>query len=153
MADSLGLGVALWSPLAGGLLTGKYRDGGRGRLSNADGVISTEVSQQKAAVVDAVVAIAAEIGATASQVAIAWMRRRGTEVTTTIVPVIGPRTVAQLDDYLGALDITLSDDQFARLDAVSAISLGAPHEIAALVRDSTLGGDASLFEPPAVPVA
>lgn len=153
MADSLGLGMALWSPLAGGLLTGKYRDGGQGRLTGPDGSIRTEVGQQKAAVIDAVVAIAAEIGVTAAQVSVAWLRHRAGAVSTTLVPVIGPRTVAQLDDYLGALEVTLSDQQSARLDEISAIALGAPHEIAALVRDSVLGGDASRFRHPVIPVA
>jgi aryl-alcohol dehydrogenase-like predicted oxidoreductase len=153
MADSLGLGVALWSPLGGGLLTGKYRDGGTGRLTNSKGVIQTDITKQKAAVVDAVVTIATEIGNTPSQVALAWMLHGAAQSTTSLVPVIGPRTVEQLDDYLGALDVTLSEEQVAHLEAVSAVALGAPHEIAALVHDSVLGGDATLFRPPTIPVA
>ena len=153
MAESLGLGVGLWSPLAGGLLTGKYGQGGRGRLTDSRGVIRTEISDQKAAVVDAVVVIADEIGATPSQVSIAWMRHRAGRATTALVPVIGPRTLGQLEDYLGALDVALTGEQLARLDQVSAVALGQPHEIAAFVRNSVLGGDAAAVRPPVIPVA
>ena len=68
--------------------------------------------------------------------------------TTSFVPIIGPRTLAQLDDYLGALDVTLTAEQYARLDAVSAVPLGVPHEVSAGVRDTVLGGDASRVRPP-----
>ncbi len=152
MADGLGLGVALWSPLAGGLLTGKYRHGGRGRLTDGAGVLQTEVTDQGDAIVDAVVAIASETGASPTQVSLAWMRQRAAHTTTAMVPVIGPRDVTQLEEYLGALDVTLADEHMARLEMVSAIPLGQPHDIAAVVRDLVLGGDAELVEPPAVPV-
>jgi aryl-alcohol dehydrogenase-like predicted oxidoreductase len=153
MAESLGLGVGLWSPLGGGLLTGKYRDGGRGRLTNSQGVIQTDVTEQKAAIVDAVMAIASEIGASPSQVSLAWMLQRAARSTTSLVPVIGPRNLAQLHDHLGALDVGLNEAHLARLDQVSGVALGVPHEIAALVHDSVLGGDASRFRPPSIPVA
>jgi len=153
MAESLGLGVGLWSPLAGGLLTGKYQKGGRGRLTDSRGEIRTEVTDQKAAVIEAVAAIADQIGATASQVSIAWLRHRAARATTALIPVIGPRTLGQLEDYLGALDVALSDEQVAHLDQVSAIALGQPHEIAALVRNSVLGGDAAVIRSPVIPVA
>jgi len=153
MAESLGLGVGLWSPLAGGLLTGKYQKGGRGRLSDSSGQIGIEVTDQKAAVIAAVAAIADEIGATASQVSMAWLRHRATRATTALIPVIGPRTLGQLEDYLGALDVTLSNEQLADLDEVSAIALGQPHEIAALVRNAVLGGDETVIRPPVIPVA
>jgi len=153
MAEALGLGVALWSPLAGGLLTGKYGQGGTGRLTDSDGVIRRKISEQDAAVVDAVRAIAAKLGVTAAQVSIAWMRQRAARSPTTLVPVIGPRTVEQLDDYLGALDVSLGDDDVERLDAVSAIAFGAPHEIAALVRNAALGGNGAAVVAPIIPVA
>ncbi|MGC4997568.1 aldo/keto reductase [Streptomyces sp. DT195] len=76
MAESLGLGAALWSPLGGGLLTGKYRRSAEGRLSDLGMVIHTESTGQKTAVVDTALAIAEETGVTPAQVAVAWVRER-----------------------------------------------------------------------------
>ena len=142
MADSLGLGAALWSPLGGGLLTGKYRRGPDGRLSDWNRVIHTESTAQKTAVLDCVLAVADEIGVPAAQVSMAWLRAQARRVNTALVPVIGPRSVAQLDDYLDALDVSLSDEQLKQLDEVSAVPLGTPHEIGASVLAAMLGGGA-----------
>ena len=83
----------------------------------------------------------------------AWLRERDARSTTSLISIIGPRNVAQLDDYLGALDLTLTREQADRLDAVSAPSLGVPHGVTANVRDAVLGGDASRFNLPTIPVA
>jgi aryl-alcohol dehydrogenase-like predicted oxidoreductase len=69
------------------------------------------------------------------------------------LPVIGPRTVEQLDDYLSALDVSLSPVQASRLERVSAVAPGVPHEVAAAGRAGLLGGDADRFRPLPVPVA
>jgi aryl-alcohol dehydrogenase-like predicted oxidoreductase len=153
MAEALGAGVTLWSPLGGGLLTGKYRHSDAGRLTGLQRLIHTEDAGQKTAVVDAVLAIAEEIGATPAQVAMAWLRERGTRAATTYVPIIGPRDAAQLEDYLGALDVALTDEQVTRLTEVSAVPLGTPHEVNAERRDALLGGQADHFIPPAAPAA
>jgi aryl-alcohol dehydrogenase-like predicted oxidoreductase len=153
MAEALGLGAALWSPLGGGFLTGKYRAGGDGRLAGLRTLVHTESSDQKTAILDEVLGVAKEIGATPSQVAVAWLRHRGAASTTALVPIIGPRTVAQLDDYLGALGVSLTDEQAARLTAVSAVPLGAPHEAIAGVTDRLAGGDRSRLSRPASPAA
>jgi KaiC/GvpD/RAD55 family RecA-like ATPase len=91
MAESLGLGAALWAPLGGGLLTGKYRDSDAGRLSEWGRLVHTETSAQKTATVDAVLGVAAEIGAAPAQVAIAWLRERAARAATTFVTITGPR--------------------------------------------------------------
>jgi aryl-alcohol dehydrogenase-like predicted oxidoreductase len=153
MAQALGLGAALWSPLGGGLLTGKYRQGATGRISDLKAVGFFEDTAQKTAIVDAVLDVAAELGVPASHVAIAWMRQEGARAATAYVPIIGPRSVAQLDDYLDALDVTLTPAQFARLDEVSAIRLGTPHELNAWSVSPIRGGDASAIDEPAIPVA
>jgi aryl-alcohol dehydrogenase-like predicted oxidoreductase len=153
MAEALGLGAALWSPLGGGLLTGKYRHGVEGRLTDWNRLVHSEDSEQKTAIVDAVLAIAEEIGASPSQVSVAWLRQRPARATTAFVPIIGPRNMAQLEDYLGALEVTLSPEQFSRLNEVSAVPLGVPHEGAGEMLDPVLGGDASRVDLPAVPVA
>ena len=151
MAEALGLGAALWSPLGGGLLSGKYRRGERGRLTDWQRLVHAEDTATKVAAVDAVLAVAEEIGATPAQVAMAWLRQRAAGSPTALVPVLGPRTVAQLDDYLGALEISLSAEHYDRLDQASRISLGQPHEVIAERRSALLGGVD--FRQPVIPVA
>ena len=68
--------------------------------------------------------IAAEIGTTPSRVAIAWTLLN----PAVTAPIVGARSLAQLDDNLGALQLRLDPEQQARLDEVSAIELGFPHE-------------------------
>ncbi|EYF04437.1 aldo/keto reductase [Chondromyces apiculatus] len=122
MASAFGLGIMGWSPLGGGLLTGKYRKGEKGRATDLKASVLHDTPAQDA-VLDVLLAVAAEIGASPGQVAIAWVRAKG------ILPVIGPRTHAQLDDNLAATRLTLADDHLRRLDAASAVSLGYPHEL------------------------
>lgn len=153
MAESLGLGAALWSPLGGGLLTGKYRSSAEGRLSDLGMVIHTENTGQKTAVVDAVLAIAQECGVTPAQVAVAWVRERAARSVATLVPIIGPRSLSQLDSYLGALGVQLTDAQYSRLAEVSAAPLGVPHEGIAASLDRLQGGAADRIIAPVVPVA
>ena len=153
MAESLGLGAALWSPLGGGLLTGKYRHSADGRLSDLGAVIHTESTDQKTAVVDTVLAIAAETGATPAQVSVAWVRERAAQAATAFVPIIGPRSLTQLDSYLDTLDVQLTPEQFAHLSKVSAISLGVPHEANAASLPRIQGGASHHVISPAAPVA
>ncbi|MFE9816104.1 hypothetical protein [Streptomyces sp. NBC_00236] len=56
------------------------------------------------------------------------MRERAARSAATLVPIVGPRNLSQLDSYLGALDVQLTDEQYTRLTDVSAVPLGAPHE-------------------------
>ena len=98
-------------------------------------------------------AVAGETGLSAPQVALAWLRDRAARSTTAFVPVIGPRGVDQLEEYLTSLDVTLTEEHLARLDTASAVELGSPHEIGRLVRDSLIGGDPDRMAAPAVPVA
>lgn len=120
-AHALGLGIVTWSPLGGGMLTGKYRQGEKGRAEGFGGrVFQPENSTQRTQILDTVIAIAAELGASPGQVAIAWAGTHGA------IPIIGPRSLPQLSDNLGALSLELSAGQIARLDAVSNISASAP---------------------------
>ncbi|MFF7450318.1 MULTISPECIES: aldo/keto reductase [unclassified Streptomyces] len=154
MAEALGLGAALWAPLGGGLLTGKYRESRTGRLSDWDGLaIRTEDSEQRTETVDTVLAIAEETGLSAAQVSTAWIRARAARSATALVPIIGPRTVDQLDAYLQALDITLDDAHVARLDQVSAPRLGQPYELIAGHQESVLGCASDRFVRPGTPAA
>lgn len=120
-SHALGLGVVTWSPLGGGMLTGKYRKGEKGRAEGFGGkVFQPENSAQRTNVLDTVIAIAGELGATPGQVAIAWAGTHGS------VPIIGPRSAEQLADNLGALSLTLSADQIERLDIVSSPGISEP---------------------------
>ncbi|MFD4250328.1 aldo/keto reductase [Amycolatopsis thermoflava] len=129
MARELGLGVVPYSPLAGGVLTGKYRrDDGPAestrRSFNADLGLITE---RNLAIADVVREVAAELECTPAQVALAWtLRNPGVTA-----PIIGARTTAQLEDNLGALAVAFTPAQLVRLDEVSAIDPGYPHAMLA----------------------
>lgn len=134
MAKEMDLGVIPWSPLASGVLSGKYtRDdlnlgasgdsGTRRDFAIANGVLT----EGNLAIADVVREVATEINKTPSQVALAWtLLEPGVTA-----PIVGARTVAQFEDNLGALDVVLSEGQRARLNAVSAVDLGFPHEFLA----------------------
>lgn len=119
--QALGLGALTWSPLGGGMLTGKYRQGEKGRAQGFGGkVFQAENSPQRTEVLDTVLSIASELGVTPGQVALAWA---GTHAT---IPILGPRTLDQLSDNLGALAVALSAEQIARLDDASKPAASAP---------------------------
>ena len=150
MAQAHGLGVVLYSPLAGGLLTGKYRQGEQGRLSARGDTI--EGTAQRTAVVDAVLAVADELGASPVQVSLAWLRHRAALASTALIPIVGPRTPAQLEEYLRSRHLELGEQHYRHLDEVSAVRLGTPHEDVAAALSQGLDGDRTLLEPPPVPV-
>ena len=150
MVQAHGLGVLLYSPLAGGLLTGKYRKGETGRLS-ARGY-TVEGTAQRTAVVDAVLAVANEIGSSPVQVSLAWLRRRAALARTALIPIVGPRSPGHLEEYLRSLDLELGEKHYQRLDEVSAVRLGAPHEDVAAALSHGFDGDRTLLEAPLVPV-
>ncbi len=112
-----GLGIMVWSPLAGGFLTGKFRRGEEGpegsRRSSFD---FPPVDKERGYdVVEALDEMAQAKGKTVPQLALAWLlQRRG--VTSVI---IGTKKPAQLDDNLGAVDVTFTDDELARLDELT----------------------------------
>jgi aryl-alcohol dehydrogenase-like predicted oxidoreductase len=115
-SQALGLGMVTWSPLGGGMLTGKYRKGEKGREAGFGGkVFQQENSIQRTAILDAVLSIANELNVSADQVAIAWSSTHGT------VPIIGPKSLQQAKSNLGAIDVVLSTDQIELLDSVSQI--------------------------------
>lgn len=134
MAEALGLGVATWSPLGGGFLTGKYRNqdaNADARLTKLGMLVHTETNARHTALLDAVTSVAAQVDAPATHVAIAWLLARARRSTTGIVPILGSRTRAQFDATIGALALKLDDTQLRQLDDASAIPLGVPHDQAA----------------------
>jgi len=120
MAQTYGFGIIPWSPLAGGFLTGKYR---RGEQPPADSRLArwqsrrTQEMLSEAAfdVVEVVATLAQEKGCTPSQLALAWVASQP-GITS---PIIGPRTLEQLEDNLGALEVELTAEDRARLDEVA----------------------------------
>jgi aryl-alcohol dehydrogenase-like predicted oxidoreductase len=119
-SEALGLGIVTWSPLGGGMLTGKYRRGEKGRAEGFGGrVFQPENSEQRTKILDTVLAIALELDVSADQVAIAWAGTHGA------VPMIGPRSLTQLTSNLGALALELSSEQLERLDTVSSLDTTA----------------------------
>ena len=122
MAAHFGLGTMLYSPLAGGLLTGKYRKGSTGRLKRSapDGY---EEDAATKAIIDQLELIAAAVEATPGQVALAWT------LTKNAFSIVGARTHAHLEDGIKALAIKLNPDQIASLENVSAVTMGYPHDL------------------------
>jgi len=138
MAEALGMAATLWSPLGGGLLTGKYRPSNEGRLTGFGGrLVHTE---QDTTLLDTVIAIAGELQILPLQVAIAWLQHKAARASTSLIPILGSRHLGQLNDTLQALTVRLEAAQVERLDAVSAIPAGTPHEQIAGTLPSTRGG-------------
>lgn len=150
MAQAHGLGTLLYSPLAGGLLTGKYRQGEQGRLSTRGDAV--EGTTQRTAIIDAVLEIADETGTSAVHVSLAWLRRRAALASTALIPIAGPRSLSHLEAYLRSLDLDLDEHHYDRLDEISAVRLGAPHEDVASALSHGFDGDRSLLDAPPVTV-
>jgi Aldo/keto reductase family len=131
MAWHNGITPMAWSPLAGGVLSGKYsrvdvqdetlgKDGAnRGETFKAMG----QLSDRNLAIVDAVKQIATEINRTPSQVSLNWLVQQPGGP----IPIIGARKLSHLEDNIGALDFTLTAEQIARLNQASAFDLPFPH--------------------------
>jgi aryl-alcohol dehydrogenase-like predicted oxidoreductase len=141
MAANLGLGVTAWSPLAGGILTGKqFETGGakESRQSDASMQQFMKSNARKEAVAREVVAVARESGHSPAQVALAWLRQRPQPV----IPIIGARKLAQVKDNLACVEVNLSPALIKRLNEVSRIEMGFPHDFFTMdmVRALSSGG-------------
>ena len=107
MAQGLGIAVCAWSPLGGGLLSGR-----------------SDPDPRRDAIARAVLAVAEESGALPTQVALAWLRGRPGNV----IPLVGATSERQLSENLGCLDVELAPEQVERLDEVSDTGLGFPYD-------------------------
>ena len=142
------LGVLVWSPLAGGLLSGKHR---RNKAAPADTRLAAGWKEPPIAdenklwdIVDELVAIAEAHKVSAAQIALAWLL--GRPAVTTVI--IGGRTEAQIKDNLGAADVKLTAEERARLDKVSLPTLLYPYWHQAWTASDRLGpADLSLIGP------
>ncbi|WDF77093.1 aldo/keto reductase [Mucilaginibacter sp. KACC 22773] len=122
VAGHFGLGTMLYSPLAGGLPTGKYRKGMAGRLTHSSPGGYLEDAATKT-IIDHLELIAENIGATPGQVAMAWT------LTKNAFPIVGARTLAHLEDSFKALEISLSADHIGCLEKISNITMGYPYDL------------------------
>ena len=119
--DDMQLGLTTWSPLASGLLTGKYRDGipkgSRGAMEDLSFLRAGLTDEKKNAAVGQLSAIAKELGGNVAQLAIAWVNKNP-RVSTVI---LGASKLSQLQDNLGALELTpkLTPDILARMDEIT----------------------------------
>ena len=123
MSDALNIGVVAWSPLAAGILTGKYIDKkGEGSGGRMEGSTSYRLNERNEQIAREVVAVAAEMEVSPAQVSLAWLRHKNT------IPIIGARKLSQLQDNIASLEVTIPAELMGRLDSVSAIELGFPHD-------------------------
>lgn len=124
----LGMGILPWSPLARGLLTGKYRRDQRptdgSRLTLWKDSLARDDNERTWRVIDAVVTLAEVLSTTPSAVAMAWLLAKP-EVSSVI---FGARSLAQLDDNLRAVEVKLTAEQVSALDEAASFELGYPYD-------------------------
>jgi aryl-alcohol dehydrogenase-like predicted oxidoreductase len=128
MAEALNLGLTAWSPLARGILTGKYHGHGsseQGRMNNDRMKDFMPEQQRTDRVVLAIKAVSDQTGRGMAQIALAWLRYRPVPV----IPIIGARKLSQLQDNLASFDLSLSAEQVEALDEASQIDLGFPYNL------------------------
>jgi aryl-alcohol dehydrogenase-like predicted oxidoreductase len=126
MAKALNIGVTAWSPLAGGVLTGKYHGHGTSEQARMNSDMLKDYMPEQARsepIVAALKSVSDETGRSMAQVALAWLRYRPVP----IIPIIGARKLSQFKDNLASFEVTLSADQLKTLDDASAIELGFPY--------------------------
>ncbi|MHA6617726.1 aldo/keto reductase [Pseudonocardia sp. DLS-67] len=149
LALDQGMALVPWSPLKNGFLSGKYRRG----APVADSARTAYVggpTEDEYAVIEAVAAVAEELGTTSAAVSLAWLRARAG----TVVPIVGARRVQHLVDNVAALEMTLAPEHLRALDEISAPSLdypapmhGAPRAMLQFA-GATVDGEPSTVYPP-----
>jgi aryl-alcohol dehydrogenase-like predicted oxidoreductase len=152
LALDQGMSLVAWSPLKNGFLSGKYRRGSRVTDSARTAFVG-DPTDAEFDVIDAVTAVADELGTTAAAVALAWLRARDGG---NVVPIVGARRVDHLLGNLAGLEVSLTTEQRHRLDEVSAPQLNYPAamhgELRAMLQfaGATVDGESSTVYPPLV---
>jgi aryl-alcohol dehydrogenase-like predicted oxidoreductase len=127
-ARELGMGITPWSPLKSGALTGKYtRESVKTDKPGRGNFVSRNFTEENFKILDVLTKVANEAGTTVARAALAWVVARPGVAST----IIGARTMEQLDDNLGGLEVKLSDSQLAELNTASKPRLGFPNEFLA----------------------
>lgn len=148
MATDLDIGITAWTPLASGFLTGKYqgeapvtqvgcpRRSESRRLDDPAAANFVRPTERNALIASEVTRLAAEIGVKPAQIALNWLGRHG------VIPIFGARTAVQAKENVASVDFELSNEHVRRLEEVSRIPLGFPHDFLAsrMVREHLYGG-------------
>jgi aryl-alcohol dehydrogenase-like predicted oxidoreductase len=148
-ALELGMGVTPWSPLKSGMLTGKYtRESVKTATPGRGTFVSRAFTEEAFKVLDVLTTTASEAGTTIARAALAWVVQRPGIAST----IIGARTIEQLEDNLGALEVNLTADQINALNEVSQPKLNFPHGFLEGVKafgynGSTIDGQAAPVNP------
>jgi aryl-alcohol dehydrogenase-like predicted oxidoreductase len=117
MANELGLSITAWGPLKSGALTGRHtRESVAKHKPQRGNFLTTAFTEHNFTIIDTLIAIAKELNTTPTRVALAWLLHRP-GIT---IPIIGARTLEQLEHNLGACEVVLNADQLQRLDQISA---------------------------------
>jgi len=141
LCQRFGLGIIPWSPLAGGMLTGKYKrdeEPVEGTRFAAPGPFqqiwrARALSERNHAIMQVVLEEAANLDVSPIALALAWnLSRPGV-----VAPIIGPKSVKQLEDNLAALDVTLPEETVQRIDAASEPRYPYPHDFLRMARQMT----------------
>src|SRR6476620_8449581 len=170
MANALDIGVTAWSPLGGGVLTGKYnksnnkqrqqqntsisssssnttvtKEGNSHRLESQNEMANKFLNDRNILIAKEVSKIAKEIGYSASQVALNWIRQQNlieSHGKNKIIPIIGSRKESQIKDNLACLEFKLTEEQMKMLNEVSKIELGFPNDFlnSEAITDFVYGG-------------
>lgn len=141
MAKEFDLGITAYSPLGGGLLTGKYANA----ASNAETGRWTgkDISERQRFIVEQVIAIAGELACSPSHVALAWLRQQ-TQFRNAVIPVIGARSTDQIAHNLQCLSLELSKQHLQMLSEASAVDMGYLYDFLTArgftARDLSFGG-------------
>jgi aryl-alcohol dehydrogenase-like predicted oxidoreductase len=131
-----GLGLLVWSPLAGGFLSGKFtRTSGDDAARRAKFDFPPVDKEKSFAIIDALTEVAGRLGASIAQVALAWILAK--EAVTSVI--IGARKMSQLDDNLKSIDVTLTADDVKALDEVSKLTVEYPAWMETLGNDRRPG--------------
>lgn len=137
MAREFGLGVVTWSPLAAGALSGKYsREHRTADSAFRNSNLAARLDERAFNILDLLAELALDLDTTPARVALAWLVRRP-GVT---APILGSRTLDQLEENLRALQVSLSADQIARLDDASKPRLAFPASLLSGFESATYGG-------------
>jgi aryl-alcohol dehydrogenase-like predicted oxidoreductase len=137
MASEFGLGMTPWSPLKGGILSGKYTRRNAGQ-HNADrgAMVDSFLNDQTYAIIDELEIVANAHETTVASIALAWVRAQPAVSSV----IIGARRLSQLDDNVRAVDVTLGADELARLDALTKPTFGFPHNMLEMAPGIINGG-------------
>jgi aryl-alcohol dehydrogenase-like predicted oxidoreductase len=147
MALELGLGVTPWSPLRGGVLSGKYtRENASTVKADRGERLTTALGDKAYAIIDELIRMAKARGATPAAIALAWVQARPGVAST----IVGARRLDQLEQNLSALDVVLSPDETASLDALSKPTLAFPMQFMSVATMFSHSGSTVDGEPSAV---